>query len=133
MRRTGVVTIATVVLMFLGATVYAAAPNWRIDPVHSGVYFGVQHIYSTVRGFFAEYDGKTAQMGDSIPLTGNISLIVSSPGQSAEIRFLRNGEIVKSIEAENAKFNVEESGAYRIEVYFYKKAWIYSNHIRIGL
>jgi len=72
-------------------------------------------------------------MGDSIPLVGKISLKVTLPAKAAEIRFLRNGEIVKSVEAETAEFSVKEKGAYRVEVYFYKKAWIYSNHIRIGL
>jgi len=72
-------------------------------------------------------------MGDSIPLTGKISLKVTQPSQTAEIRFLRNGKIIESVEAETAEFNVKEKGAYRVEVYFYNKAWIYSNHIRIGL
>ena len=40
---------------------------------------------------------------------------------------------VKSVESKTAEFNVKEKGAYRVEVYFYNKAWIYSNHIRIGL
>jgi hypothetical protein len=72
-------------------------------------------------------------MGSSIPLSDKILLKVTLPDQTAEIRFLRNGEIVKLAEAKTAEFNVNDSGAYRVEVYFYKKAWIYSNHIRIGL
>ena len=83
--------------------------------------------------FFAEVEGKTVQMGDSIPLTDKISLKATLPNQTAKIRFLRNGEIVKSVEAKTAEFNVKEKGAYRVEVYFFNKAWIYSNHIRIGL
>ncbi len=83
--------------------------------------------------FFAEVEGKTVQMGDSIPLTDKISLKATLPDQTAEIRFLRNGEIVKSVEAKTAEFKVKEKGAYRVEVYIYNKAWIYSNHIRIGL
>ncbi len=83
--------------------------------------------------FFAEAEGKTVQMGDSIPLTDKISLKATLPDQTAKIRFLKNGEIVKSVEAKTAEFNVKEKGAYRVEVYFFNKAWVYSNHIRIGL
>jgi polyisoprenoid-binding protein YceI len=37
---------------------HAMAPEWTIDKAHSGVYFGIQHIYSTVKGNFDEFDGK---------------------------------------------------------------------------
>ena len=46
------------VLVF-SAQVYAAAPQWKTDFAHSGIYFGVNHIYSTVRGFFEEFDSTT--------------------------------------------------------------------------
>ena len=42
--------------LFLSARVYAAAPEWEIDPAHSSIYFSVQHIYSTVRGNFEDFD-----------------------------------------------------------------------------
>ena len=35
----------------------AAAPKWELDPAHSGVYFGVNHIYSTTRGYFEAFNG----------------------------------------------------------------------------
>jgi len=38
-------------------TVQAAPPNWKFDPVHSSFYFGVQHIYSTVWGYFEDFSG----------------------------------------------------------------------------
>lgn len=57
MKRVALLSTAIALLMSLGADVYAASPNWNIDQAHSGVYFGVQHIYSTVRGFFEEYEG----------------------------------------------------------------------------
>ena len=57
MKRIGLLSISVVLLMSLGANTYAAAPNWNIDSVHSGFYFEVQHIYSTVRGFFEDYTG----------------------------------------------------------------------------
>jgi polyisoprenoid-binding protein YceI len=35
----------------------AAAPQWELDPAHSGIYFGVNHIYSTTRGYFEDFKG----------------------------------------------------------------------------
>lgn len=52
------VTVSLLVVFFTGQ-VYAAAPRWKVDPAHSGIYFGVDHIYSTVRGFFEEFDSTT--------------------------------------------------------------------------
>ena len=57
MKRIALLSVAIVLVISLGANAYAASPNWNIDHVHSGFYFGVQHIYSTVRGFFEEYEG----------------------------------------------------------------------------
>ena len=55
------------------------------------------------------------------------------PVQNAEIRLIRNGEKIAQAEDKAAEFFVEDAGAYRVEVYIYNKAWIYSNHIRIGI
>lgn len=38
----------------------AAAAKWTIDPPHSSIYFGVQHIYSTVRGTFEDFEATVA-------------------------------------------------------------------------
>jgi polyisoprenoid-binding protein YceI len=35
----------------------AAAPQWELDSAHSGIYFGINHIYSTVRGHFEDFEG----------------------------------------------------------------------------
>jgi polyisoprenoid-binding protein YceI len=40
-----------------GQTVQAAPPTWEFDPVHSSFNFGVQHIYSTVHGYFEDFSG----------------------------------------------------------------------------
>ena len=57
MKRIAPFSIVIALLMAIGPNIYAAPPSWNIDPVHSGFYFGVQHIYSTVNGFFQKYDG----------------------------------------------------------------------------
>ena len=72
-------------------------------------------------------------MGDTVEFSGKINLEVSVPVQNAEIRLILNGELVKIEEGAEAKFTVIDSGAYRVEIYHNKKAWIYSNHIRINI
>jgi hypothetical protein len=83
--------------------------------------------------FFAEAGDKIYSMGDSIKTAKDIKLKVLLPVQTAEMRLIRNGETVASIEDKSAEFLVEEKGVYRVEVYIYNKAWIFTNHIRIGV
>jgi len=45
------------VFLLLAGTTQAAGHRWQIDPAHSGIYFGVKHIYSTTNGFFEDFEG----------------------------------------------------------------------------
>lgn len=45
-------------LMNFIVPVYAASPEWRLDPAHSGIYFEIDHIYSATRGYFEKFTGK---------------------------------------------------------------------------
>ena len=83
--------------------------------------------------FYAKSGEKNYQMGDCISETNQIILHVLLPVQNAEIRLIKNGEMIAKAEDKSAEFIVEEAGAYRIEVYIHNKAWIYSNHIRVGI
>jgi polyisoprenoid-binding protein YceI len=58
MRKSVYLSAVVIFLLLLGTNGFAAAPQWKIDPPHSGIHFDVQHIYSTVKGFFNEFDGK---------------------------------------------------------------------------
>lgn len=49
------VTLLTAVMFYVP---HAGAAQWEIDPDHSNFYFGVQHIYSTIRGQFNEFSGE---------------------------------------------------------------------------
>lgn len=44
-------------VLIFSAQAIAAAPKWELDPAHSGIYFGINHIYSTVRGYFEDFKG----------------------------------------------------------------------------
>lgn len=82
--------------------------------------------------FLAEDGNRIFHMGDSIPHSKNIRLRVLLPGMSGEIRLIKNGILLDSIENIDALFVVNEPGTYRVEVFLDKKAWIFSNHIRVG-
>ena len=45
------------VALLLTVQVHADAPSWEVDPAHSGVYFRIQHIYSTIPGLFEDFSG----------------------------------------------------------------------------
>lgn len=51
-------TVATIFVLVFAAQAQAAAPEWEVDPAHSGVYFSVNHIYSTTRGYFEDFSAK---------------------------------------------------------------------------
>lgn len=93
------------------------------------------YYYGDASGFrfFAESEKKIYQMGDSFPFENKIKLRVILPNLYGQIRLIRNGELYDSLDNFDAEFIISEPGAYRVEVYLDGKAWIYSNHIRIGL
>jgi hypothetical protein len=83
--------------------------------------------------FFAEADDKIYQMGDYINRIDNVKLRVLLPVKEAEIKLIRNGKEIADTFDNSADFFIERDGVYRVEVCIHKKAWIYSNHIRIGV
>ncbi|MFC2103402.1 PHP domain-containing protein [Bacteroidota bacterium] len=83
--------------------------------------------------FFAEVGEKIYTMGDTIEKANTIKLKVLLPVLSAEVRLIRNGTTIAVTEDKSAEFMIDKHGVYRVEVYIHHKAWIYSNHIRIGV
>jgi len=70
----------------LASLAHAEAPAWTVDTPHSGLHFDIQHIYSTVRGSFDEFD----------------ALIRFDPADLGESRFDFT-VVVKSVNTNNAK------------------------------
>jgi len=66
-------------------------------------------------------------------LNERTKLKILLPNQSADIKLIRNGEVLENKNASELEYHVTESGAYRVEVYLNENPWIFSNHIRIGL
>ncbi len=83
--------------------------------------------------FFAKEGNNNYQMGDSVSLTNDIQLIVAAPKENAIIRLIKDGKEITSQDGSILEFFVKEIGAYRVEVFISQNAWIFSNHIRIGL
>lgn len=112
-----------------------AAKQILYDSLKHGRCFVSNYYHGDAFGFrfFAEAEEGLFQMGDDVPHTSDVKLRVSVPGDGALIKLVRNGKVIDELENVDALFIVKEPGAYRIEVFLEGKAWIYSNHIRVGL
>ena len=91
------------------------------------------HANSKGFQFFAKSGKKKYLMGDTVDFSEKVTLYVTLPVQNAEIKIIRNGKEIANIHSDRAELEVKKAGAYRVEVYYFNKAWIYSNHIRIGI
>jgi hypothetical protein len=101
------------------------------DAIRSGRCFFAYDFLADSTGFrFAGMMNKTVPilMGDEVNFNGNVSLQASVP-VLAELRIIRNGKQIKSDYGKNIKFDTNQAGAYRIEVYYDNRPWIFSNHI----
>ena len=91
------------------------------------------HADSKEFQFVAKSGKKKFYMGDSLDLSEKTSLYVSLPVPSADIKIVCNGEVIEEFQSDKAELEVKKPGAYRVEVYYLNKAWIFSNHIRIRI
>jgi hypothetical protein len=111
------------------------AKNIVYDALSSGSCFIANDYHSDSRGFrfYADCEHRIYNMGESIPAGSKIKLHVLVPVLNADIRLLHNGQQLESVNNNEAEFIVKDNGVYRVEVYLNGKAWIYSNHIRVGV
>lgn len=105
------------------------------DAIGSGRCFFANDYHHESKGFrfFAKADKKVYQMGDTVPFNKKVNLKVLLPVSNAEIRLIHNGKKVNAVVSNEAEFIVNKKGVYRIEVYYNGKAWIFTNHIRVGI
>lgn len=101
--------------------------------LEKGLCFIANDYHADAKGFkfYANSDNQIFQMGETVKSQKNINLIIEIPKVEAEIRLIHNGKLIDSRVVRSAKFDVNKSGIYRIEVFHQNKAWIYSNHIRV--
>lgn len=110
--------------------------KWQIyNALREGRCFVANDYVAESKGFrfYAEQKGKIFNMGESISDSKNILLHVLLPGAESEIRLIRNGHLVELVKGLSAEFEINKKGAYRVEIYKDGRAWIFSNHIRIGI
>jgi len=103
------------------------------DSLSSGRCFVANSYHGNAKGFkfFGKCCNKIYQMGDTIKQEGQIKLKVSLPIENAEIKLIRNGKLISTVESNEGDFFVTKKGQYRVEVFINGNAWIFSNHIRI--
>jgi hypothetical protein len=113
---------------------FAAAKKIIYKGLESGRCFFANDYHSESKGFrfFAQSGRKIYHMGDHIVNSDKAKLKVFLPAAKGEIKLIHNGIERDGVENNEAEFIVKEKGIYRIEVFLSGKAWIYTNHIRIG-
>jgi polyisoprenoid-binding protein YceI len=57
MKRNALLSFVIALLLIFGTNGVAIASQWKIDSAHSGIYFNVSHIFSTIKGYFNVFDG----------------------------------------------------------------------------
>jgi hypothetical protein len=110
--------------------------KWQIyQAIKSGRCFFANDYNGNSKGFrfFAEQSGKTYQMGDHIPELENVILSIQVPATDAQVKIIHNGNPISELSGSEFNFDVKLPGVYRVEVTRNNRAWIYSNHIRIGV
>jgi hypothetical protein len=132
--RTHVLT-QTEILPGDGSTGLPEAKKIIYDSLENGNCFVANDYHGDSRGFrfFAEMNNKIYNMGETIHDEGKHKFRTLVPAPKAEIRLIRNGALIDSVEDKECEFIINKNGAYRVEVYLNGNAWIYSNHIRVGL
>jgi len=91
------------------------------------------HANSKGFQFFIKSGKKKFSMGDYLDFSEKISLYVSLPVPSADIKIVCNGDVIAEIQSDKIELEIKKPGVYRVEVYYFNKAWIFSNHIRVGI
>lgn len=132
--RTHIIT-QTEILPGKGLTGLPEAKKVIYDSMAKGSCFFANDYHGDSRGFrfFAEVNGKKYPMGETINEAGKLNFKVLVPSPKAEIRLIRNGALIDTVEDKECELIINKNGAYRVEVYLEGNAWIYSNHIRVGL
>jgi hypothetical protein len=105
------------------------------ESIENGRCFVSNYSHGDAKGFrfYADIDKQRFEMGESIPLANELKLIVDVPLGDIEIKLIQDGTVAEISTATHSEFKISRKGAYRVEISRNKNAWIFSNHIRIGL
>lgn len=81
--------------------------------------------------FYIQNGHKKAYAGDFIESDTNLKMVINLP-LKAHINIINNGETILQEKAKNLEINKLEKGKYRIEAYYKKRPWIFSNPILVN-
>ena len=108
--------------------------NSILKALEKGRSFAANYYYGDAKGFrfYAEQDGLTCLMGDSITLKPgkNTVLRVLVP-KASTMKLIHNGKKITEAEGMELLWDVKDSGVYRVECWMGSRGWIFSNHIRV--
>jgi hypothetical protein len=111
--------------------------KWNIyNALRDGRSFIANSYHSNPKGFrfSARYNDKEYQMGDYIAYDGSDGVTIEAQLPStADLKLVCNGLVVFDARSDSLSIPVIREGAYRLEAWLDDKAWILSNHIRIGV
>ena len=84
--------------------------------------------------FSAQSGGHRAAMGEKISLSGKVEFSISSP-LKADLRLLRDGQVVARHEGRTLNYSTAEPGVYRVEAYRKhlgkSRGWVFTNPIYV--
>jgi len=106
------------------------------DALKSGSCFVAYDAIGDATGFrlTARSGASTATMGSQVPFAHDLALEVTSP-LKAELRLLRDGQLVAMESGKELRYRASESGVYRVEAYrrhlFQKRGWVFTNPIYV--
>ncbi len=106
------------------------------DALRMGSCFAAYDAIGDATGFrlTARSDSSTATMGGQIPFVDDLVLEITSP-LKAELRLLRDGQLVAVERGKELRYVVCESGVYRVEAYrrrlFQRRGWVFTNPIYV--
>jgi hypothetical protein len=99
-----------------------------IDALAKGrLFFANDRIHNSKGFYFGTEDGNKI-MGDTLSV--GKKLLVKNPVKSFT-RVIFNGNILWEKEVEMSTFTPKDKGVYRVEVFFNRRPWIFTNHITI--
>jgi hypothetical protein len=98
------------------------------DALREGRCYIANDQVADARGFAFWADG--APMGGQLTYERGVSLHVRTP-RAAEIRLLRDGELIATANSDKLHQPIERHGIHRVEVALTKRPWIYSNPVYV--
>ncbi len=107
-----------------------------LESLKNGRCFISNFYHGSAKGFrfFGEANDLVINMGDTISLKGRKKIMLRALApQSCDFKLIYNGDKIQETKGMRADWDIDKTGAYRVECWLNNKAWIFSNHIRVNI